>query len=234
MILDGNQPADTADDGAILRASPAGASSRPWSGREPKQVIKVDADRDDVPVRFRADAHVEQLVAHPRRHGHERVGSRGQGTLGLDERPVLQRGEVALQDMAMERVNDGGNPGAEGGEATQPAGLRRDACAPPAGATAASSTRDHAGLGRPGQGAAPVVSQGIEVAGTPGPGSSVPSRGPDAPQTRRVSKPRARSSLVRNSAWRAGPPTLSRVMTRRTRGRERAGWRGRVGGAIGG
>ena len=45
-----------------------------------------------------------------------------------------------------------------------------------------------------------------------------PPADPTTPHASRVSNPRVRSSSVRNTACRAGPPTLSRVMTRNTRG----------------
>ncbi len=60
--------------------------------------------------------------------------------------------------------------------------------------------------------------QGRCVVGRSLGGAQLAFPGPDDPHTNRVSNPRDRSSRVRKSAWRDGPPTFNRVITRSTRG----------------
>ena len=127
----------------------------------------------------------------------------------------LSRREVLLQHVPVERVHDDRRAGASAAEPAERPGLREmgvhDLRPPathrcPEGRGTSERRRPDRGLARATAGTSTAIVRRGEL----------PSPRPEAPQARRVSNPRPASSRVRKTAWRAGPPTFSRVTTRST------------------
>ena len=166
----------------------------------------------------RGRCHAQQVVAHPRRDRDQRVGRRREraarpprtrrSSAGRSTPAARARGTCAPRPA---RPPDGPPPG----RARRPS---RGGCAPPGAASGASrrgacnARRSPAGFSSRVE---PRQMRGRHVVRR---ASAPPPTGPTRPRRAACRSPRAGELRVRYSDCRAGPPTLRRVTTLRTRG----------------
>ncbi len=153
--LDGGHPADPADDEAVVRDAEQPPCPRAGAAVAADPLLELDPEADDDEPLRRRDAEPDEVVAHLRAHGDERVGAAGEQALEQPEAALLQRAEVAAQDVAVERVDDD-RPRRDARRGARRPGrpLRPSRCACAGCAGAARRISPRAGTRRPGRGAA--------------------------------------------------------------------------------
>ena len=95
-------------------------------GREREEAVELEAERDHLELRAVGDAEAHEVVDDRAADADEPIGPKGEATLEQAVEALDRRAEVALEDVAVVRVDDDG-PGAHdlGGEPPDHPRLRR-------------------------------------------------------------------------------------------------------------
>ena len=226
--LDLGHPSDHRDHLGVLRNAqplprrPADLGTLVVAFREGRE---VEAEPHHLHLRGRRDAEPDQILPHLLGHGDDAGGAASQEAFDACQQARGPRRELALEDVAVERVDDdlGPDPGSQPrGEPAERSGFRRvrvhdprpDAPHPAHQLPQRSEIMQAKLAPETGHGHrtdAGGLCEVIHAALTIG----------QRPRKRVVSYPWRRSRSVRLIAWIAGPPTLSRAMIRSNgRGRE--------------